>query len=182
MKAGAHRHRRAGVLACALIPSVTCAATPVVHPASDRSQPHFVAGSDHGPRQVSWNDVAGTWVGHFVCADGITDLKLTIEPYFTDTFKEKPDPYREPDPIFVNARFDTFPMPENPAVSAASYRLTGSFLDRRGSLKPSEGAQPPPGSRLVGLSGEISGDGTTFSGTIDGEGCRSFTLRKGAHE
>ena len=102
------------------------------------------------------------WVGTYTCAQGPTDLSLTI----TRTGEH------------VWATFAFGPLPENPTVPVGAFRMGGFVEGRTVRLEPNEWIVRPARYVPVGLSGQID----RRTGELHGKvltplpGCRTFTV------
>jgi hypothetical protein len=108
-------------------------------------------------------DVTGAWIGDYRCPQGKTGLRLTVEQHSTGV---------------VSGTFEFFPVPENPSVPMGSFAMMGSIENRRLTLAGGSWIQRPPGYETVGLSGEISPDGDSYTGKVQNPDCGSFSLRR----
>jgi hypothetical protein len=106
---------------------------------------------------------AGTWSGHYHCAQGNTALDLTITPAGADRFR---------------ALFYFHALAGNPHVPPGCFTMAGRYDPTSGSiaLKPTLWLLQPPHFVWVGLHGWVNGPGGTMSGRIDGPGCTDFSL------
>lgn len=82
--------------------------------------------------------------------------------------------------VSVTAIFHFFAPASNPRLPTGTYAMQGSFDAKDGSLALGgvSWINRPPGYDMVPLKGEISSDGTTFTGRIEFQGCEVFTLRR----
>ena len=95
--------------------------------------------------------LAAPWYGSYVCNQGLTRLQLILRPL------------RGSDPRQMEAEFVFSADPDNPAVPAGSFRMTGT-LDGGGmlALKQERWLEQPadPSYRMVDLEGRmVIGDG-----------------------
>ena len=109
-------------------------------------------------------DRGDRFAGHYVCAQGRTELTLVIEDL---------------DGTEVSAIFE-FDYPGGGgthAPASGSYRMHGSFDPRSGAvhLDPDRWVEQPDGYVMVGLVGQVSRTGS-ISGTVKGPGCSTFYL------
>lgn len=114
---------------------------------------------------VAQEGVGGTWQGTYTCNQGNTALTLTISP----VDKER-----------VSALFAFEAAPDNPGVPSGCFEMTGRFDARSGSLhlEPSHWVRRPGGYIMVGLDGQVRGNGSQLAGTVDGPGCTTFRLAR----
>lgn len=108
--------------------------------------------------------LTGTWTGTFTCSQGLTGVTLVMMGTVFGT---------------VGATFDFFPLPENPGVPSGRFAMNGAYLGT-GVLEldadESDWIRKPAGYRTVDLTGVVSGDASSYSGTVIGSaGCTSFS-------
>ena len=108
------------------------------------------------------SDAVGTWVGTYTCAQGLTGLRLVIQPATGD---------------FLTATFNFYAVPTGPSVPSGSFTMTG-FADPAGVfLNQDHWITQPPGYEMVNIAGSLPpAGGRTFSGSV--VGCSSFSLTK----
>jgi serine/threonine protein kinase len=101
-----------------------------------------------------------TWSGTYVCAQGSTSLLLHI---------------LGADHAHVEARFEFDYLPKS---IHGEFRSRGDYdPTKRGiDLVPSAWLDQPRGYVMVGMRGLVSADGRTFSGTIQGPSCTTFSV------
>jgi len=109
-------------------------------------------------------DRGDRFAGHYVCAQGRTELTLVIEDL---------------DGTEVSAIFE-FDYPGGGgthAPASGSYRMHGSVDPRSGvvHLDPERWIEQPDGYVMVGLVGQVSRTGS-ISGAVKGPGCSTFYL------
>lgn len=113
--------------------------------------------------------LAAPWHGSYVCNQGLTRLQLTLRPL------------RGTVPRQVEAEFAFSADPDNPAVPAGSFRMTGT-LDGAGllALKQDRWLEQPvdPSYRMVDLEGRlVVGDGQAMiRGRVTTYGCQDFAV------
>ena len=113
--------------------------------------------------------LAGPWYGSYVCNQGLTRLKLSIQPLTRDSGK-------------VGAEFHFTPDPDNPSVSKGSFSLTGTFdgVGGRLVLRQERWIEQPadPSYRMVDLEGKLSvGEHQAIiRGMITTYGCQDFAV------
>jgi hypothetical protein len=110
-------------------------------------------------------DITGSWTGGYVCAQGVTALRLTITRKAGDA---------------VAATFSFGPRAENPGVPKGSYEMRGSYDAKAGHLKL-DGVRwidAPSGYVMVGLEGWLRGSGIYISGDVAGPGCAHFDITR----
>lgn len=116
------------------------------------------------PVPEAW--LAGTWIGTYVCDQGLTRLQLDIHPQ------------RE---AGVHAVFHFEAHPSNPGVPAGRFVMAGALLPGTSTLELHgvQWIEQRADYAMVGLRGEVSADHTQFTGeVIDGYRCTGFTLRR----
>jgi hypothetical protein len=101
-----------------------------------------------------------TWEGRYVCAQGPTALKLTLERTGSE----------------VEAIFDFGPLDDNPSVPHGTYRLTGTLDQDEIVLTPVNWVEQPPHYMMVGLHAQISRGGRRMSGQIDHPSCAAVDV------
>lgn len=86
----------------------------------------------------------------------------------------------KPTKISVNAIFHFSAPASNPRLPTGTYAMEGTYEAKDGTLRLGgvSWINRPQGYDMVPLSGEISDDGTTFTGRIEFQGCEVFTLRR----
>lgn len=113
--------------------------------------------------------LAAPWYGSYVCNQGLTRLQLTLRPL------------RGSDPRQLEAEFIFSADPDNPAVPAGSFRMTGT-LDGAGmlALKQDHWLDQPAdlSYRMVDLEGRLAvGDGQAMiRGRVTTYGCQDFAV------
>jgi hypothetical protein len=110
-------------------------------------------------------EIAGAWTGTYVCRQGKTGLHLTIETLAGGR---------------LSGKFVFYPVPENSGVPNGSFTMTGVFTGHHVVLDGGEWIQQPENYETVGLSGDVSADGSIFEGRVDNPGCDGFRLRRSA--
>jgi len=118
--------------------------------------------SDAGATGSPWS-AGDSWLGTFVCAEGLTQLALVIDSVSGST---------------IHARFD---FDSAGGASLGSVELTGSFdsSTREATFTPGAWAsQPTAGWSTVGLEGSVDLSGEEFSGTVTGTGCGAFSVHR----
>lgn len=118
------------------------------------------------PHSVAWaQGAAGAWQGRYVCGQGTTGLLLTV---------------RAAGESDVEALFRFYPVKGNPGVPEGCFEMSGRYdpATREVSLSAGQWLLRPPGYITVDLSGTLSADGGTLSGTVHGPLCTRFELRR----
>jgi hypothetical protein len=108
----------------------------------------------------------GTWEGAYGCTQGVTGLRLTIEPGPDDT---------------VTAVYEFQAVPENPDVPSGSFAMEGVYQDRTLTLEGVEWIERPQDYLMVDLEfiPELGIDPLRMYGAVDADGlsgCTVFTL------
>lgn len=108
---------------------------------------------------------AGVWVGRYTCGQGETGLTLAIESGDNGT---------------VRARFVFYPIGSNPNVPEGCFAMAGAYSppNRQIDLVSKGWILRPKGYVTVGLSGQISADGASMTGGVDGPRCTTFELHR----
>lgn len=70
------------------------------------------------------SSISGTWIGHYRCGQGRTELQLSLASSGTST---------------INGVFAFSATPENPAVPSGSFKILGRFNARSGTIVGSPG-------------------------------------------
>jgi hypothetical protein len=111
------------------------------------------------------NEGTGVWQGRYVCAQGETYFRLTILPEGDDADR---------------AFFYFYPPPgTNPGETGCfSLSMSEAAGQNRLTLREKRWIDWPFGYVMVSLDGAISEDGRTYSGTVNGPGCREFTVER----
>lgn len=105
---------------------------------------------------------AGTWTGTYICAQGLTGLRLTVKPGAGDALR---------------ATFAFSAVPSNPSVPSGSYTMTG-FIDPAGIfLDGSRWITQPSGYEMVNVVTNLpASHGTDLSGSVPG--CSPLALKR----
>jgi hypothetical protein len=112
---------------------------------------------------VTPSDFVGTWVGSYTCAQGLTGLRLVIQPGTGNR---------------LGATFNFYAVPSNPSVPSGSFAMTGFFDPAGVFLDQDHWIKQPPGYGMVNLAGNPpSTAGRTLNGSV--VGCSPFSLKKG---
>lgn len=114
-----------------------------------------------GPAETDPDSLTGVWVGTYVCAQGETDLRLTID--------DRGDGG-------VGGAFE-FRTSDN---QAGSYSMVGNRDGDTLTLDGHEWLEEVPDFDMVGLRADLEGrdDTETLSGTVEGAGCTEFTAER----
>jgi hypothetical protein len=108
--------------------------------------------------------LTGTWDGTYICSQGETGLKLTVNA--TSDGK-------------LTATFNFFAVPSNPGVPTGDYTMTGSYSANAENFTMGHWTKQPTGYEMVNLSaGPPSNGGTVLSGKVSTAGCSTFTVKK----
>ena len=112
------------------------------------------------------NVLNGNWTGTYDCLQGETGLTLTMD----HRGKRRK----------VNAIFSFYPIPSNPSIPTGSFNMTGNYNRQSKTLTLIAGKwiSQPSGYSTINMSGKISDDYQSFTGSIIFSGCGSFELTK----
>lgn len=104
---------------------------------------------------------AYVYQGWYICQQGRTNLKLTLN-------ENSPD------------RLDAVFAFEAPDGKSGSFKMQGNYINNRTKiiLRAGEWISRPSGYGTVDVSGSVSSDRNTISGTIDTPGCSTFNVAK----
>ncbi|MFD7614739.1 serine/threonine-protein kinase [Streptomyces sp. NPDC059828] len=134
-------------------------ASAAISPTASAASP-TEAGTEEGGAEA----VAGSWLGTYVCNQGITGLSLTIEDEGGGV---------------VSALFRFFPDPSNPLVPRGSFAMRGTFLDGELALRGAYWIEQPPGFLMVDLAAEYDpGTPGHLDGVVYGANCLSFSVAR----
>ena len=121
----------------------------------------------HGEPQARTSaQVAGYWVGKYICGQGITRLDLDI---------------RQDKGNAITATFRFGPLPENPEVPKGSYRMEGTYdpKTRRVKLEGVTWIEYPQNYVMVGLDGRMDADGGRIAGMVPTmSNCSDFEVKR----
>jgi hypothetical protein len=110
--------------------------------------------------------IAGEWTGKYICAQGVTALRLSIA---------------QGEGQAITATFNFGPLPENPEVPTGAYRMTGTYdpAMRHMKLSGAKWIDAPFGYVMVGLDGRMTESGRTISGHVpDLLSCSDFEIHR----
>lgn len=116
--------------------------------------------------QTSPDSIAGEWTGKYICAQGITALRLNIAAGQGEA---------------ITATFNFGPLPENPGVPNGAYRMEGVYepASRHLKLDGVRWIEAPAGYAMVGLDGRLKENGQTIAGAVpDLPGCTIFQVSR----
>lgn len=108
--------------------------------------------------------LVGTWQGSYVCAQGLTGLRLTIEA--------------GPSPGEVRALFSFFPLSTNPGVPRGSYYMRGAYTSGWLRLEGYQWIQRPYGYVMVGLVAQVDPGDDHIHGSVNNASCGDFSLER----
>jgi hypothetical protein len=109
---------------------------------------------------------AGEWTGKYVCAQGVTGMRLVVTATGAGGAR-------------AVAHF--FAVPENPDVPEGCFSLTGLFDKVSGqfSLRRAHWIMRPRGYGMADLLGTVDAKGESFGGRLVGpRGCSTFSLTR----
>ncbi len=112
--------------------------------------------------------IAGQWTGRYICAQGVTALRLDIARGAGEA---------------ITATFNFGPLPENPEVPVGAYQMRGTYdADlRHVRLEGVKWLEAPFGYAMVGLDGSMSASGERIAGHIpDLVSCTDFEVWRAA--
>ncbi|HEY8526642.1 MAG TPA: hypothetical protein VIL48_16860 [Acidimicrobiales bacterium] len=114
-----------------------------------------------GPAETNPDSLTGVWEGTYVCTQGETDLRLTID--------DRGDGG-------VGAAFEFRTSDDR----AGRYSMVGNRDGGTLTLDGHEWLEEVPNFHMVGLRADLEGreDTETLSGTVEGEGCTEFTAER----
>ncbi len=115
--------------------------------------------------QAQTPPITGEWTGKYICAQGITALRLTIEKASAAGV--------------VTATFNFGPLSENPEVPKGAYRMRGTYdaASRRLQLSADNWIDQPFGYAMVGLVGHMASSGEKIAGQVpDLFSCTDFEV------
>ena len=124
-----------------------------------------IAGSA-GSAQAQDDRYAGEWTGKYVCAQGVTGMRLVVTATGAGGAR-------------AVAHF--FAVPENPDVPEGCFSLTGLFDKPSGqfSLRRAHWIVRPRGYGMADLVGTVDAKGESFGGRVVGpRGCSTFSLTR----
>lgn len=111
------------------------------------------------------NSLNGVWEGLYECGQGATGLTLTVDDRGNGE---------------LGAAFEYHPTPNNPDVATGIYSMTGTKTASTLALEGHEWIEQGGDYGMVALTAELEGreDTETLSGTVEGSGCTSFSVRR----
>ena len=106
--------------------------------------------------------LTGTWAGTYVCSQGETGMTLSIVDSAGD----------------LEAIMEFYEVDGNPGVPSGAFAMEGTSTDGAVSLDGTEWIDQPDGYVMGGIEAEVTGSGAVqqLAGTVDSEGCTTFTL------
>lgn len=119
--------------------------------------------SFHASPAAANQGITAVWQGRYFCRQGWTGLDLIIHADAEGR---------------LAARFKSYALPENPAISTGEFNMVGR-LDGRGDrfrLYPTNWIVQPPGYTTVSLQGKLEASGQSIAGRILSQGCGDFSL------
>lgn len=134
------------------------------------ARPQAAVAEASGPPAA--DEMEGEWTGWYSCGRQKIGLRVSIRPVSLEPIpKSSPLQFR----LKVDGRLHSFPPPDSREAPAVNVRIEGLFgLDVAEVHTLSDQTSSP---RLT-LSGQVSKDGSTFSGGLSDVRCDSFLLRK----
>ncbi len=117
------------------------------------------------PRPVLRFPLHSVWEGTYVCSQGLSYVKLTLDAERSGVLR---------------ARYDFGAVPSNPGVPSGAYTMTGGIRATdsgfSAQLEPDEWLEHPTGYVMVGLT--LRAEGRDLSGTIQHSSCSDFKARR----
>jgi len=109
------------------------------------------------------NDLSGEWKGQYLCAQGLTNLTISLSPV------EGSDSVFEGELYF-------YPHQSNPYVARGKHTVKATLLDTEGGFEilPIKWIVHPKGYTFSQLYGAIVQDGKVITGMVNNPGCKSF--------
>jgi hypothetical protein len=109
--------------------------------------------------------LVGSWSGEYTCLQGVTGLKLTVEPVDAET---------------VRAVFEFFAVPENPGAKEGSYQLLGAYRGDRLVFRQEKWIKQPENYLMVDLevTSPVEPDMDVLSGNVLSPDCKGFSVRR----
>ena len=110
--------------------------------------------------------LTGTWNGTYVCVQGETGLRLTINANSDGK---------------LTATFSFYAVPSNPGVPSGAFTMTGSFTANGENFSMAHWIRQPAGYVMVNLSaGPPENGGTVLNGNVSATGgdCSTFSVKK----
>ncbi|NNH72643.1 hypothetical protein HLB23_22740 [Nocardia uniformis] len=106
--------------------------------------------------------LSGIWTGTYTCAQGETELTLTIDPAVSGA---------------ARAVFAFGPTTKNPDVPIGSYEMTAQYVDRILEITQQRWIEQPSGYVMVDLlANAVSAN--SLSGIVDDSGCTTFKITR----
>ncbi|HEY7351846.1 MAG TPA: hypothetical protein VH596_03660 [Terriglobales bacterium] len=121
------------------------------------------------PKPPQASAIDGIYIGSYICAKGVTGLRLTLNA---------------PEYGLLRGTF-TFYLPPGSRTKAYTYSLNGSFDPKSGTfnLNPLKWETPaPPNYVMVGLKGAADTKSGRIEGIVDYTGCGRFEAMKGRED
>jgi hypothetical protein len=136
-----------------------------------RDQPADISPLDERPGEGAPFRVGERWVGQYNCLQGKTELVLIFEEV-----GGAPSANSIPVAAIFEFHYDGANLSQGFAASDGAARMRGHFdpKSRRLVLNGEDWIDQPPNYRLINLVGIINKNGT-YSGTVDGPGCTTFS-------
>ena len=115
------------------------------------------------------------------------EVKVVTKTIIKEKIVEKPvevpaKPVTKPKPTKFNitAIFNFYGTPSNPVIPSGSYRMSGTYDQKTGRLFLGgiEWINQPSNYEMVPLGGKVEASEDFFTGRIQFQGCKKFTLRR----
>ena len=114
--------------------------------------------------------ISGVWAGYYDCAQGRTEITLTLTGTPDAESKGVTD---------LAGTFAFSPLPSNPSARAGSFRMVGDLTSGSVALRATSWIVQPQDYVTVNLEGTLNRTSPlTLTGAIDGPGCTDFSVTK----
>lgn len=109
------------------------------------------------------NDLTGEWKGQYLCAQGLTNLTISLKPV------------EHSDSIYKGTLY-FYPHSSNPYVARGKHTVKATILDNQGGfeISPVQWIVHPKGYNFFQLYGSLVQDGAVMKGMVNYPGCKSF--------
>ncbi len=109
-----------------------------------------------------------------------TIIKEKIVEKPVEVVKEVPVEKPKPTKYNITALFNFYGTPSNPAIPSGTYRMSGTYDQASGKLflGGTEWINQPANYEMVPLGGKVEASEDFFTGRIQFQGCKQFSLRR----
>jgi len=109
------------------------------------------------------NDLSGEWKGQYLCAQGLTNLTISLSP-------------AEGSVSMFEGELYFYPHQSNPYVARGKHTIKATLLDAQGGfeISPIKWIVHPRGYTFSQLYGTIIQNGKAITGMVNNPGCKSF--------